>query len=290
MNRLPAGKELLTALAQLRGPPGKTVTVGVKRTGSETVEQVGLVRELIVLPNVKGDTLNADGSWNLMLDDSQKIGYVRLVRFGTRATPELENALRELERRQMKSLILDLRGNSGGALTQAVQIADLFLEHGLIVRARGRDAPDQEWFAKPEGNLSNFPMAVLTDGISAGASEVLAACLQDHHRAIIVGERTFGKGSVQGLFPLGEGKALRLTTAYLYRPNGDSLHRDPDAKGASQGGVAPSDGFEVKLSAAEHKRYNGYRDQRDGMSGPAPPPDLLRDRALQKAIEALQGS
>jgi len=140
----------------------------------------------------------------------------------------------------MKGLILDLRFNPGGILKTAVEVCDMFIDKGVIVSTKGRITPNWEATATKEGTLPYFPMVVLINPFSASASEIVSGCLQDHHRAIIMGERSFGKGSVQNVISLeGEKAALKLTTSKYYMPNGRSIHRDEDMKETDEWGVMP---------------------------------------------------
>jgi carboxyl-terminal processing protease len=153
-------------------------------------------------------------------------------------------------------LILDLRFNPGGLLKTAVEVADLFLTEGIIVSTRGRDQEPEIYKAKDAGTLmlppEKFPMVVLVNKYSASASEIVAAALQDHGRAVVIGERTFGKGSVQNVIEMeNHTSALKLTTASYWRPSGKNIHRFPDAKDSDEWGVKPNSGFEVPLTLEE---------------------------------------
>ena len=164
----------------------------------------------------------------------------------------------------MRGLILDLRFNPGGLLTSAVEVSDLFISEGRIVSTKGRNTEERVWDAVKPGTFEGFPMVVLVNRYSASASEIVAACLQDHDRAVIVGERTWGKGSVQNVVELEEGKsALKLTTATYTRPNGHNIHRFPDAKDSDEWGVKPNLGYEVKLNIDEMNDLITDRRHRD---------------------------
>ena len=156
----------------------------------------------------------------------------------------------------MRGLILDLRFNPGGLLAAAIEVSDLFIATGRIVSTKGRNSPERVWDAQKEGTFDGFPMVVLVNRYSASASEIVAACLQDHKRAVIVGERTWGKGSVQNVIELEDGhSALKLTTAGYRRPSGKNIHRFPDAKESDEWGVMPDNGYEVKLQRARCSRW-----------------------------------
>ncbi|HPE71756.1 MAG TPA: S41 family peptidase, partial [Candidatus Competibacter sp.] len=164
-------------------------------------------------------------------------GYLRITQFQSKTAQNLEQALQELEqqnKKPLRGLVLDLRNNPGGVLNGAVDVADDFLEDGAIVQTKGRgNGSDQSFKATPGDLLKGAPLVVLVNGGSASASEIVAGALQDHRRALILGERTFGKGSVQTILPLGNGTAVKLTTARYYTPNGRSIQAEgiePDIK------------------------------------------------------------
>jgi carboxyl-terminal processing protease len=201
-----------------------------------------------------------------MLDPDEKIGYVRVLSFGRHTARSLRQALSELRESGMQGLILDLRFNPGGLLSAAVDVSDLFISEGRIVSTSGRNVKEQSWDAHDEGTFEGFPMVVLVNGFSASASEIVAACLQDHERAVVVGRRTYGKGSVQNIVELEGGRsALKLTTASYRRPNGENIHRSSDAKPSDAWGVKPDEGFEVTLSGAQMRSLAQARRVRDSL-------------------------
>jgi carboxyl-terminal processing protease len=282
----PERRELETAVKLLKGKPGVEVTIGVRHLNEEDVQTIPITREIIQLKTVLGDTYNPDGSWNFMYNDAQKIGYVRLSHFSRRTGEELREELRKLTRDGMKGLVLDLRFNPGGLLTSAVEVADLFLEGGKIVSTEGRNSPDRVWSAKRFGTYGDFPMVVLINRYSASASEIVSAALQDHNRAVVIGERSWGKGSVQNVIELESGdSALKLTTASYHRPSGKNIHRFPDAKEDDEWGVLPNDGFEVEMSAEQYFRY---RQERDVLDADGPPESEFQDPQLARALEHLK--
>ena len=184
-----------------------------------------------------GDLRKSDDPehWDFMLDQANKIGYLRISNFGETTAEEMRAAVQELEKEGVRGLVIDLRNNPGGLLLSAVEICDLFLEQGVIVSTKGRNHKDDVYEAKPEGTLllpaDKHPMVVLVNRYSASASEIVSACLQDHGRAIVVGERSYGKGSVQNIIKMENGaSALKLTTASYWRPSGRNIHHFPDAK------------------------------------------------------------
>ena len=196
----------------------------------------------------------------------------------------------------MQALVLDLRDNPGGLLSAAVEISDMFLAEGVIVTTRGRDGKvRQAAWAGRSGTLPDFPMAVLVNRYSASASEIVAACLQDHKRATVIGQRTHGKGTVQEVLMLEEGLgAMKLTTASYWRPSEKNIHRTADAKEEDDWGVRPNEDFEIALEKDEltelrlwrQKRdvYRRDRDERD-----EPPKNIEEaDPQLRRAIELME--
>ena len=212
------------AVKLLRGQAGTKVTVAVARVGVEEPKEFPLVRERIQVFTAK----DINNRREFPLDDS-KVGYVRLTQFGEKTADELEEALQKLERQGMKALVLDLRGNPGGLLDQAVSVSEKFVEKGKpIVSTKGRNpSNDVERHASGGGRKrtgDKLPMAILVNAGSASASEIVSGALQDLKRAVVVGEQSFGKGSVQSVMPLPDGSALRLTTAKYYTPSQKVIH------------------------------------------------------------------
>ncbi len=288
------GEEIETAISILKGEPGVTVTVSVRRVGSEQVEDIALTREIIQLDTVLGDARNEDGTWDFMLDEERKIGYIRLTHFTRRSTAEMRSALNSLRAQGMRGLVLDLRGNPGGLLDAAIEICDMFVEEGVIVSTQGRNVEDRTWSAKRFGTFRDFPMAVLINRFSASASEIVSACLQDHDRAIIVGERSWGKASVQNVIELEGGDSqLKLTTAGYHRPSGENIHRDPGMNENDQWGVMPDDGYNLRFSFDELLSYNDDRQARDVLGSAAPDrmfEDTQFNAALDYVVTSLDGA
>jgi carboxyl-terminal processing protease len=246
------GITLAEAVERLKGHEGTAVTVGVTHPGKGGREKVTMKREKIHVDTVLGDRRKPDGSWDFMFDAKQHIGYVRLTAFSRDTAARLQQVLSQLQAEQLRGLILDLRFNPGGLLSSAIEVSDFFVSEGRIVSTKGRNSPERAWDAHKEGTFEGFPMVVLVNRYSASASEIVAACLQDHKRAIIVGERTWGKGSVQNVIDLEGGHSvLKLTTAAYVRPNGKNIHRFPNAKDSDEWGVMPDNGFQIKLGDGE---------------------------------------
>jgi carboxyl-terminal processing protease len=205
---------LVDAVKKMRGPRGTKITISIKREGVPELIDFTLVRDTIRVQSVRSRNLE------------EGYGYIRLAQFQERSDRDVQKALEKMaaEKGGLKGLVLDLRNDPGGLLTQAVRISDLFLDSGLIVYTDGRiDSQKQKYFAQKEGSWMDFPMVVLVNGGSASASEIVAGALQDHKRAVILGTKTFGKGSVQTILPLDDNSALRLTTARYFTPKGRSI-------------------------------------------------------------------
>lgn len=251
-------------MQRLKGAPGTKVRLTVIRPGSSEKREITITREVIHVETVLGDRRQSDDHWDFVYDTQRKIAYIRLTAFSRDSAGDLKKALEKLTRQDLRGLILDLRFNAGGLLGAAIDIADLFVSKGRIVSTKGRNTTEKVWEAHEEGTFEGFPMVILANRFSASASEIVAACLQDHKRAIIVGERTWGKGSVQNVVELEDGRSLlKLTTASYHRPSGKNIHRFPDAKEGDEWGVMPNEGYLLKLSDAEMLSLVEDRRQRD---------------------------
>jgi carboxyl-terminal processing protease len=257
----------------LRGRLGTSVSLGIlrPRTG-ETFDRI-IVREIITVSNVRDVR---------MLTES--IGYIRVIQFGERTGDEFLQALEELEAGGMKALVVDLRDNPGGLLDAAVEVSEPFFDRGeLIVYTEGREANSrQEIRSKNRGERREYPVAVLINSGSASASEIVAGALRDAQRAVLVGETSFGKGSVQTILPLKNNDAVRLTTALYFTPGGQTIHGK---------GVAPH--IPITLTVEDDRKLTIQRNRLEGISerefeeqfGFAPIPD----NQLGAAVDALRG-
>ncbi|MFO0908295.1 MAG: S41 family peptidase [Isosphaeraceae bacterium] len=255
------------AVEVLTGRIGTEVSLRVKHEGDNKLETLKMHRAVIDVPSVLGDHRKADDTWDYMLDPEKKIGYIRISSFIQNTAEELKHALSELKAQGMKGLILDLRDNPGGLLSAAVEISDLFIDSGKIVSTKGRNTPTKTYEAQKDGMYTDFPMAVLVNGGSASAAEIVSACLQDHKRAKVVGQRSFGKGSVQNILELEDGTSvLKLTVATYMRPSGKNIHRFKNAKDEDEWGVSPDKGLEVKLTPEQYFNFARGRRQRDLLS------------------------
>jgi len=266
----------------LTGPPGRPVVLGIRKPNAEGVTQVSVVRETIQLPTVVGMSRTEDQQWKFLLNDEQKIGYVRITHFSRNTASELKAALQILHDQEMRALILDVRSNPGGLMESSIEIADLFLNSGAIVSMKGRAVKERKWNAKKGNTATDVPMTVLVNRQSASASEVLSACLQDNQRATLVGERSWGKGSVQNVIPMESGRsALKLTTASYFRPSGINIHRFPDSKKEDDWGVKPNDGHLVELSKEQWLEWMKARETIDVIHGQSSDPDLTAYKDIQ---------
>jgi carboxyl-terminal processing protease len=255
------GLDVESARGKIKGEPGTSVTLTLLRPGAAEPFDVTLPRREIVSHPVKGVRRKADdpSRWDYIGDPQYKIAVIRLVEFTRPTTKEIDEALKEALAAGAKALVLDMRGNPGGLLDEAEHISDRFLAEGVIVRTRGRHDTGRDIKAKNDGtaweDAGKLPMAVLVDRASASAAEIVAAALQDNGRAVVVGERSYGKGSVQRSIELPGGTALKLTTEIWLTPNGKHIHRTPQAKAEDDWGVKPNDGFEVKMTDEQVVQY-----------------------------------
>jgi carboxyl-terminal processing protease len=258
-NELPKNN-LAMAVKLLRGPVGTPIVVGVKRGQNDELLEFNLVRNSIRLDTLRGDHQKPDGTWDFMLRSEvvsnggvsphgeMKIGYMLLTEVGKRSAEEMQQAMTSLKAQGMQALILDLRNNPGGMLDGAVAISDMFVETGRILTVKGRTG-ETVYDAKPAGTFSGFPMAVLVNSNTASAGEIIAACLQDNERAVVIGERTYGQGIVRSIVRLTNGLgALKLPVAAYYRPSGKNVNRYPGAKDSDDWGVTPNEGYTASFS------------------------------------------
>jgi carboxyl-terminal processing protease len=237
------GKSLSEAVDLMRGPVGSSIELTVRRRGEKKALKFNIVREIIEIQSVKTDLLE------------NNIGYIRLTSFNENSAEQIKNKIKDLEKDQkVTAYILDLRNNPGGLLSQAIKITDFFLDNGEIVSTKSRKASEnRRWFAK-QGDLTNDKtLVVLINYGSASASEIVAGALKDHKRAVILGENSYGKGSVQSIIPLKNKGAIKLTVAKYYLPSGNSI---------SEVGVIPdieveevSEKFRIKTDTDNQLNY-----------------------------------
>ena len=237
------GKSLSEAVDLMRGPVGSGIELTIRRRGEKKALTFNIVREIIQIQSVKTDLLE------------KNIGYIRLTSFNENSGDQIKKKIKELKKNnKVKAYILDLRNNPGGLLSQAIKISDFFLDNGEIVSTKSRKASEnRKWFAKKGDILNGKTLIVLINYGSASASEIVAGALKDHKRAILLGENSYGKGSVQSIIPLKNDGAIRLTVAKYYLPSGKSI---------SEVGVSPdieiseeSDDFRIKTKTDNQLYY-----------------------------------
>jgi len=282
------------AVKMLKGRVGTSVKLGVRRIDNPDKQEFEITRAAIQLDSVHGPRRRADQSWDFMLSEAEGVGYIQVSSFTSKTATEVQSALNDLKRRNVKGLVLDLRFNPGGLLTSAVEVCDMFVNKGDdIVSTKGRNIKPAHWRGTGKGKFSKLPVAVLINRYSASASEIVSACLQDHHRAVVIGERSWGKGSVQNVINLEDGKSvLMLTTASYHRPSGKNIHRFPDSKESDDWGVRPDKDYEIALTPEETVQVILTRRRRERLpTGEAGQVDGngagFVDRQLQKAREYL---
>ncbi len=252
------GMTLIQAVFRMRGPTGTSVRLTIRRNEAGPTEIVSLTRSIVKLHPIQA---RSEGD----------VGYVRITTFNERTASELEEAVTKLKQARepkLSGLVIDLRNDPGGLLDQAIAVADDFIDSGLIVSVRGRRSTEgRSYEAGGDGLIAGLPVVILINSGSASASEIVAAALQDHHRALVFGTRSYGKGSVQTVSPLPDGGALRLTTARYYRPNGTSV----DCVG-----VSPD--LEIKSPAKAGRTEESHQDPATcaGLNQPPPQAPSLR--------------
>jgi carboxyl-terminal processing protease len=274
------GLDLKEILDRIRGPRGSAVTLRI-RNGDET-RNVQILRDNLSISNVEPWLLPTTGAEDYWINQTAKVGYVRIPAFTKQTASQLRQVLADLSSEGISGLALDLRNCPGGLLTAATEVADMFIDDGVILTSHGRGDSDTLTFrATSDGTYLDLRLAVLVNGYTASAAEIVAACLQDHDRAAIVGEQTFGRGTVQSLFPLKDGGALKLTTAIWLRPDGRLLQRNEDDH---NGGVTPNSRFRVQLNERERQRLEELQQRR--AQGEAVEPD--DDPQLKVALDWLE--
>lgn len=286
------GQRLSDAVKKLAGPLGTPITLTVRRVTGDVLD-LQMTREEVTVPTVRGFGRNADNSWNWFISNDPKIAYMRLTQFTPESFEKVKESIDEMRKQGMAGMIMDIRFNPGGRLDQAIKIVDLFVESGVIVSTKGRARQEQFARATAEGTLPRFPIIVLVNEHSASASEVLAGSLKDHKRAIVIGQRTYGKGSVQEVVPLEQDAGeLKMTVAYYYLPSGRLVHKKKDA---TDWGVEPN--IEVKMTTEEQfklqrERYEAElfrRPTTNPTTGPATQPEAAPplDAQLQRAVDTM---
>jgi carboxyl-terminal processing protease len=288
------GMALSDAVKIMRGKPGTDIVLTIVRDGENKPLNITITRDIIRVTSVK----------SRMLDPGY--GYVRISQFQSRTGDNLREALEKLEKDAqgpLKGLVLDLRNNPGGVLSAAVSVSDAFIKEGIIVYTEGRlDDAKLKFNAKPTDILDGAPLVVLVNGGSASASEIVAGALQDHQRAIIMGQKTFGKGSVQTILPMDNGSALKLTTAKYYTPSGTSIQATgiaPDIELENLKIAEPAGSSRIKeADLARHLEGEGERKKdgakagdkgKDGKADKSAIPLAKRDYGVYEALNLLKG-
>ena len=273
-----SGRTLSEVVSQFRGVVGSKVDLCIKKqevsqNGLSAVQDVTISRQNITIESVRGDRRLPGGKWNWWLEGEPNIVYLRISHFGNRTGLEIAQLIEKLVLNQVpKGLVIDLRGNSGGVLQAGIAVCDLFLEDGLIAAVANDRLKDrsnrkqlqQEWAATPGQVLEGTPIAILVDEFTASVAEIVAASLQDHKRATIVGSRSFGNASVQTITTLSNGSgAIRLTTNEYQRPSGTSLNRLSTSRDSDAWGVRPDSNFAFSPTRKQLEDWITWRQDRD---------------------------
>jgi len=247
------------AVSKITGPKGTKVTLTVKHADSDEVEDITITRDRIIVPTIRGWQRAKDGKWRYMIDPANGIGYIRITNFTETTAPDMEKMLKRLESKGLNGLIIDLRDNTGGYLSAAAAVADMFITEGLIVKSQPRWGVPTYEAADKKGTHPDYPLVVLINERSASASEIVAGALQDlkYKRATIVGQRSYGKGSVQTItqFP-GGGSQFKYTMAYYHLPSDQRVKNRylMAKKGRKDWGIAPDVEVNVKLRTEEYRK------------------------------------
>ena len=280
------GLTLNQAVEKMRGPVNTKIRLKIMRKGADKPIEVTIVRDIIRVRSVRSRVEGDD------------VAYIRLTQFNEQTTDGLKKALADTTAQigadKLKGYIVDMRNNPGGLLDQAISVSDAFLEKGEIVSTRGRNAEETQRFSARAGDLTKGkPVIVLINGGSASASEIVAGALQDHKRATVIGTRSFGKGSVQTIIPLGSGNgALRLTTARYYTPSGTSIQAKgikPDIEVLQDVPEEMKARTDTKGEASLRGHLKGDGQEQTGSQSYIPP-DPKDDKALKMAVDLLRGS
>jgi carboxyl-terminal processing protease len=280
------GLTLNQAVEKMRGPINTKIRLTIMRKGADKPIEVSIMRDVIRVRSAR---------WHV---EGEDIGYIRLTQFNEQTTEGLKKGIAEIQAKvpedKLKGYVLDLRNNPGGLLDQAISVADAFLQKGEIVSTRGRNADETQRFnARPGDLIKGKPLIVLVNGGSASASEIVAGALQDHKRGTVLGTRSFGKGSVQTIIPLGSGNgALRLTTARYYTPSGRSIQAKgitPDVEVMQDVPDDLKNKTDTKGEASLRGHLKGDPGKEQTGSQSYIPPDPKNDKALHAADDLLRG-
>lgn len=286
------GMKTEQAIELILGKPPVPITLMVQREGEKELKEFVIPRGVVSVETVLGVKRDKNDDWDFYIDPEKKIGYICLTQFSPTSFDDLKDAVEKLKKSGLKGLVIDLRYNPGGLLDIAVDICDLFIEDGLIVSVRPRVGRTVDYHDRGIAKHTDFPIAVLINGFSASAAEILSACLQDYGRAVIIGERSYGKGSVQSIerFPTTGGQ-IKLTTARYFPPLGRNIDKlSSGGKDEDEWGVRPDKGYEVKLSREEKQELaDFFRDREIIKAKPDAEKKEIKDRQLEKALDYLRG-
>jgi len=277
------------AVSKMRGLKGSKINISIRRKGVPRLLDFAIVRDIIRVRSVRDRTLE------------EGFAYIRIAQFQERTKRDLQKALEKLssDNGEILGLVLDLRNNPGGLLTQAVRVSDLFLDSGLIVYTEGRlDHQKQKYYSHKEGSWTEFPMVILVNGGSASASEIVAGAMQDHKRAIVLGTKTFGKGSVQTILPLDDRSAIRLTTARYFTPKGRSIQATgivPDIVMENEPRNQREEQAEQRRTVLREENLPGHlenqpnEEEKEELAKEKKEDDIKNDAQLKRALELLKG-
>ena len=283
------------AVKMMRGKPGTSILLTIFREGENAPLEIKIIRAVIQIKSVKGELI------------APEYAYLRVTQFQEQTGQLLKEKIADLRKRsgnKLSGAVLDLRNNPGGLLDQAVEVSDLFLNEGNIVSTKSRAGKNLSFDASKGDTLGGLPLVVLINQGSASASEIVAGALQDHHRGVLLGIKSFGKGSVQSVIPLPDGTAIKVTTALYYTPSGRSIQAtgiEPDIQVEQQQVAAGKDDKAVKLPMFSERDLKGHLENGNGKAGKGKSPEaenkvsdamserLLRDTQLQRALDLLKG-
>lgn len=285
------GMSTQDAVKKILGKRGTKVTIHIQREGEAKPRPVTLQRGQVEVESVLGFKRDANDDWDFYIDPQSKIGYLRLTNFARFSARDLIKAVEGLRKKGLNGLIFDMRFNPGGLLDAAVAISDYFIDDGLIVTIRPRLKDSTVITGRTPNSVTDFPIAILVNGGSASGSEIVAAALQDHGRAFVLGERSYGKGSVQNIQPFGEGE-IKLTTATFWRPNGKNLNKSSTkGKDEEDWGVIPNEAIPLsrkdREDLQEHLRDTEIIQPKVKPSGSAEKPKF-EDKQLDAALKYLK--
>lgn len=278
------------AVKKIQGREGTKVKLIIEREGVAKPIEFTLIRGTIEVESVLGYKRDQKDAWNYVIDPENKICYVRLTQFSENSYAELEKVMKKLYADGIKGFILDLRFNPGGLLESSIKMSDLFIDDGLIVTVRHRDGSETSYVGRSDGSYTTFPMVCLINSGSASASEIVSACLQDHGRAIIMGSRSFGKGSVQSIHGFDNKSIIKLTSSTFWRPSNRNLNKS-STKGRDEDewGVTPDRGFEIKLSQKEEDDLFEHLRELELIRAGPDHKSAFQDRQLNLAVDYLRG-